>query len=790
MTATKNKEKEVVAKLLSKARIAFKEGRYHEALSICKELRSIKCAALPFAQISAIEQISSIKIKQKAHTWAPSEANKRPEFEFLCHKSQTSTCNPLKSSQRKTSIIIPVYNALSEFKTCIQSLESTTRDIHRVLIINDCSTDPAIHHYCTSKKWKPNFVVYHNSVNLGFTKTINKGIDLAGEDDVIILNSDAEVSGGWHQSLKMTAYSANAIGTVTPLSDNAGPFSIQASLNEESWERSQLILGSPAASAELQSMTPQVPTGHGFCMFIKRDLINTIGKFDEAAFPRGYGEENDFCLRALKSGYTNAVDIRCIVRHLGAASFGESKKASLVGQGRKMVDAIHPDYKKKITEAFNDKEYISIITRVSRFLERTDIDNSIPILFLAGSKTGGTPQTNKDLMKYLATHSRFAPFCLYCRDGCLELSHTCDNGIEHFSDKYYLKNPVSLPTHTSEEYDKIFYSLLHYYRFRLVHIRHIGWHSANVPLIAKSLAIPVLASVHDFYTICPTVKLLDDKYEFCAGNCTSSSNDCTPDLWNSFPGRLKNDGVWEWRKLMSDFFENCDEIVTTSESARSLVRSHYSSHIKDKIFHVIEHGRDFASINKKPIVSPVSGEKIKILVPGNINEAKGAAILNKIANDAALGRVEYHVLGRVRKGLFDKNDRIVVHGEYSREEFHRHVERINPLFGLILSIWPETYCHTLSEMWSLSIPVLAIDLGAVGERIRKFGGGWLCSTDINKIRNKILGLSENIDEVAKERAYLSTIVSRNTNLIIRSIEEMGKDYIEIYARLLQLMNMA
>ncbi|MBV8358328.1 MAG: hypothetical protein JO189_10385 [Deltaproteobacteria bacterium] len=43
----------------------------------------------------------------------------------------------------------------------------------------------------------------------------------------------------------------------------------------------------------------------------------------------------------------------------------------------------------------------------------------------------------------------------------------------------------------------------------------------------------------------------------------------------------------------------------------------------------------------------------------------------------------------------------------------------------MLSIWPETYCHTLTEIWACGLPVVAFKLGAMAERIAKYGGGWL-----------------------------------------------------------------
>ncbi len=74
--------------------------------------------------------------------------------------------------------------------------------------------------------------------------------------------------------------------------------------------------------------------------------------------------------------------------------------------------------------------------------------------------------------------------------------------------------------HRSDEYDAVVTSWLIHFSFELVHIRHIGWHGLGIIESAKTIGIPVIFSFHDFYTVCPTVKLVDNQgastvEEFC-----------------------------------------------------------------------------------------------------------------------------------------------------------------------------------------------------------------------------------------------------------------------------------
>jgi len=93
---------------------------------------------------------------------------------------------------------------------------------------------------------------------------------------------------------------------------------------------------------------PELPTGNGFCMFIKRELIACIGAMDADAFPAGYGEENDFCQRAELAGYRNIIAGNVLVRHERSASFGDERRAALGVQGMAVLRQRYPNYESDV----------------------------------------------------------------------------------------------------------------------------------------------------------------------------------------------------------------------------------------------------------------------------------------------------------------------------------------------------------------------------------------------------------------------------------------------------------
>src|SRR5690606_34644463 len=152
-----------------------------------------------------------------------------------------------------------------------------------------------------------------------YTANVNLGCELGGDDDVVLLNSDTVVGPHWLRNLKQVAYQHDRVGTVTAVSDNAGAVSVP----EAGTDRRPGGLGVDAAARVVADTaiqaTVEVPTGNGFCLYIRRSLLREIGAFDVEAFPRGYGEENDFCMRAMDAGWANLVAAGVYVAHIRSA---------------------------------------------------------------------------------------------------------------------------------------------------------------------------------------------------------------------------------------------------------------------------------------------------------------------------------------------------------------------------------------------------------------------------------------------------------------------------------------
>ena len=117
-----------------------------------------------------------------------------------------------------------------------------------------------------------------------------------------MLNSDTIVTYKWLQKLKFAAYSDSKIATVTPVSNNAGAFSVPV-INKDNIIDEELGIQGTANIVEKISdnVLIDVPTGNGFCMYIKQEALRDVGPLD-LLYGKGYGEENDFCMRLVNAG--------------------------------------------------------------------------------------------------------------------------------------------------------------------------------------------------------------------------------------------------------------------------------------------------------------------------------------------------------------------------------------------------------------------------------------------------------------------------------------------------------
>lgn len=239
-------------------------------------------------------------------------------------------------------VIVPIFNATDDVSICLEALSKHTPAFARVWLVDDASSDAAIAPMLAEFKLRSHLSVeiLINPKNLGFVGSVNRAIG-AVKGDVLILNSDAIVTPGWLNAIARAAELVPTAASITPWSNNAEicsfpNFCVNNAVPPDICKIAQ-------ACTEITPRFPELPTGVGFCMFMRRHAIRRFGTFDSATFGRGYGEENDWCRRAASFGMRNILCDNAYVAHTGGRSFAATGETP-GGENLRRLNARYPNY--------------------------------------------------------------------------------------------------------------------------------------------------------------------------------------------------------------------------------------------------------------------------------------------------------------------------------------------------------------------------------------------------------------------------------------------------------------
>lgn len=780
-------------------------------------------------------------------------------------------------------IIIPVYNALEDLQICLESIKKHTNlALDRVVMIDDCSPDPNVFPYMQSMAGE-GIVVLQNQQNQGFSGTINRGLAYS-DRYVILLNSDTVVTEGWVDKLVACADSDPSIGTVTPFSNNATLCSIPDFCQENTVPYG-LSIDEYARIIERCSMKvyPRITVAVGFCMLIKREVVEAVGLFDQETFQRGYGEENDFCWRAEQLGYHHVLCDDTYIYHSGSASFVSKEKQKLMEDHERILQEWYPRQIQKNAEYVRDNPHQYLRTNVELYAQlKNGKKNLLYVLHAdfrqdAENHIGGTQFHVKDLVRHLR---RDYNLFVMARDGRM-LRLTLYLEEKQVSFKFPIGQRPDFQCFRSARIGEILRQVLTAFEIDLVHVHHVQGLSFDVFHIAHEMGIPLTATLHDYFYICPTVVLLEDG-SYCAGR----GKDCGKCLKNQLGCAQQTRYLDHWRKVCGEALSLCDVLVTPSEAAKSVYADIYPE-LATRV-RVVPHGLDpfeekecafgketqgfrfnveyafkdgctisgwalmdqvesrncaFSMVledkegtmgrysgvlSNRPDVAETRGalymnsgfqvavpdcwfatgplkmqlilhsgeqefysavttvngykkqekRKKRIAFLGGISEAKGSRLAYEMIKQSG-NRYEWYILG----GVGDPNlitltaPNVRKTGWYQRQDVAGILHQNQIDLVCILSIVAETFCYTVSEAELSGVPIVATDIGALGERLSRDGTGWLLPADSTPKE-----ALEKIGEIFAREEEFAQVKARTEQFSHISAAQMCEHYRELYDR--------
>ncbi|MEM6761752.1 MAG: glycosyltransferase [Pseudomonadota bacterium] len=614
------------------------------------------------------------------------------------------------------NVVIPVYRSLPHVAATLQSvLTSRCETPFECVVVDDCSPEPEVSALLRRLADSGHIRLIVNETNLGFVRSVNRGMAENEHRDVVLLNSDVLVHDGWLDRVVAPLRDDAAIATVTPLSNNATIASYPnfAVDNNFELEVSSEVVDRLAAVANGPTVV-DVPTGIGFCMAIRRSVLAEVGDFDAATFGLGYGEEGDFCMRALKAGWRNVLATGVFVKHYGSTSFG-AQASERSEQAQAKLAAKHPDYPNRVSRHLNADPALSSrimldVARLKHAIGRTSI------LIFSHTRGGG-----------IETYLEYIRDALI-NDGLRDVVNravviqTQQRGFVQVSSfggrpLPYLPNLESL---NIERHKDSLGAIIELLDPELIHMNSFA--GLTVPSIARlmealiSSGRPYWHVWHDHQPLCPRLTFLDAEDRYCGETDATRCVACLASTSASFEWVR----IEDWRSRFKKYLSHA-EVVSAPSEAAALRARRLADVAKVKV-----HPHPEAHLLKlRPLPRPARDDnKLRVLILGAIGPHKGAFLLASMVRDMRRRKLPIHldIVGYTSSKDIRTGPNVTIHGRYNGDvDAARRIEELQPDLCLTSSVWPETYVFTQSVAMALNLPVATFDIGAQAERARDYG---------------------------------------------------------------------
>lgn len=711
-------------------------------------IKTVRLYGLPFFIKCVIRRILAIARNLGAAGDSGKKIKYRSHFLNLALNDHETISRNLK-----VDIIIPVFNAFEYTEKCVESVLKNSSDC-RLIIVDDASTDQKIKPYLEKLQNIPQknieILTIFNQGNLGFVKSVNLAFTKT-ENHFVILNSDTEVPPGWLERLFYPIIGhENDVASVTPFS-NCGmicsfPEFIQdnpifKNMDVEKLDKFFERFGS--------GETVEVPTGVGFCMAFNKRLTDKIGFFDAEAFGKGYGEENDWCLRAKAAGLKNVMATNLFIYHKHGASFDSLEKQQLMQENLKKILRKYPDYVFDVEQFSKNDPAADIRDSLAAIIDsHTRGDKQLSVI-IDNDFIGGANVYSENLVKWLNKAEILT----------LQVKF---NSKSQFLKFIYNGEKINKEFIFEIKGLDVFEKIILFFKPDSVLVNElVSWPDPlDIAEKIQQLNLPYILFIHDFFYLCPNWNLINQHEEFCRiPSDLTVCNKCLVENANTYNYAFysgKYGDIEIWREKMQTFLKKAQRVICFSEnSAGNLTKTYSIDNIS-----VIEHclvGSGLFHWQQREF----KNKTLSLAVIGGIGFPKGLTILKRLIEHPEFKKLPVNIIivGKTLlwpDGYSSKRRKITIHGEFKRDDLPSLLEKYNVNAVLLPSICPETFSFTTSEALLLGYPVICFNLGAPADRIKKYQCGIISEKvsveSLLSVIKKIIAQPDLIEELSGNTA--------------------------------------
>jgi GT2 family glycosyltransferase/glycosyltransferase involved in cell wall biosynthesis len=597
-------------------------------------------------------------------------------------------------------IVIPVYRGFVQTQRCLESvLADDARMPGDIVVIDDRSPEPKLSAWLGKLAATGKIHLIRNAKNLGFVASVNKGMRAADPRDVILLNSDTEVPRGWTRRLAAHAYAAPNIASVSPFSNQATICSYPTNIGGDMPFDLPLAALDGAAQSANAGRSVDLPTTVGFAMYIRRAALDEVGTFDAASFGRGYGEENDFCLRAAARGWTHRLACDTFVYHEGEVSFGA--QAPELSQAWQLLTERYPAYARQVALHVQADAVGPVRMALTIALFRR---SGLPCLLMVSHQLGGGVKRHVDAL-------------------AARLVGTANVLLLEATARGVAISVPALPGHPAftiaSDRIEALAEFCEAVPVTRVHVHHLIGVDLDLRRLLHRLVLAFDVTLHDYYGICPQVNLLPSlDGQYCQEPAASVCNACIAQR-SSHGSR----DILTWRRQHAWLFLQAERVLCPSADARDrLLRYFPAAHAVLAPHEPVPDG-----IWPEPRAPALrAGGRLKIAVVGVLAAQKGATAVITFAEAADPEQISLHLIGHPEDDLPSlAAQRITCTGQYQEADLPALIAQIRPHVVWFPAQWPETYSYTLSAAIEARLPIVATRIGAFPERLEGRPLTWL-----------------------------------------------------------------
>ena len=538
--------------------------------------------------------------------------------------------------------------------------------------------------------------------------------------DLVLLGANVTVPRGWLGRLRRAAYAAPDIATVTPLS-NRGPAAYPGpDGNDLSWfapdapspDRQAIVDWLDDLARRSGRHAPvYIPASGRPCLYIRADCVAGLR-------PTWFAEIDtmveDLCPRASKAGWRHVVHTRLFVGTTSEAAGTSAAQAYARARGVAKLNELHPN---RETNRTNDP---LALARRRLDLARWKGKFSGTAIFVTHDDGGGVERRVEAALSARTTEGLSGIVLRPFGPGSESMGPDSNNRgvvVNEGTGRRFPNLRYCLPREKSA-----LSRLLRATDPAITEIHHLLNHDPSILHVIRTLRVPYEVHTHDFAWYCPRIALVGRSGRYCGEPEPRECEVCVAETGSYLHEDIRiTDLLARSRGILTGARR---VIAPSNDTATRMIR-----HFPGLAIDVVPHETVSRTTPHKPPHGPV-----RICVAGAIGLHKGFHVLLDCAEDARDRGLDlsFVVAGTtIDDARLLETGRAFVTGPYQPDEAVALIRAQRASLAFLPSIWPETWCLVLSELWRAGLDVAAFDIGAQAERIRRDGRGLLLPLDLS-----------------------------------------------------------